>query len=143
MRVSHTPTDEPDSKPDPRYTPDMTRQVEPSPTSSQSRASSPRGIVDRVRTLVDRARRWLGGERSSATDDAPTFADSSMPPPDCPTVGKLPPREFPLSYPTRSYQSIDNDVDLLVHCDEETLTLVHPEDPQTRIESDTWVPIER
>jgi hypothetical protein len=64
-------------------------------------------------------------------------------PPDCPAVDGLPPRAFPLTYPTRSYRVIENDADLVADDDGETMTISHPDFPTAYIESDTWTEVER
>jgi hypothetical protein len=91
-----------------------------------------------------RALRWF---TESASEDgreaAVALADSAVSPPDCPAVEELPPRAFPLSYPTRSYRTVDNDVDLEADADAETLTISHPDRPSAYIESDTWIEVER
>lgn len=100
--------------------------------------------VHRAATACGRALGWL---TQSDDRDRPAetvaFADSAVSPPNCPPVDGLPPRAFPLAYPTRSYNVIENEADLVAEEGDETLTVAHPDVPTAYIESDTWTEVER
>lgn len=145
--MSHTPTDDPDPRREPPSTSESAPGTDASALDSPARAVRPRieralGRAGRsIRRAFGRVGRWFRSD--AGAEDGTSLADSAVPPPECPPVAGLTPRSFPLTYPTRSYRTVDNGIDLDSHCDEETFTLVDPDEPQAHIESDTWVPVER
>lgn len=107
-----------------------------------SRLPSPtapfRAAAAGIRTITSGLRRWV-----RRTDQQPAEQEEVADLPACAPVETLPARSLPLTYPTRSTATVDNDSDLVADCDGETLRLTHPEDPNAHIESDHWVEVER
>lgn len=77
------------------------------------------------------------------TTERQSFADDIVQPPRCPPVESLPPRAFPLTYPTRAYRIVENDSDLVAEVDERTLRMYHPDGSDAWLRSDTWTQLER
>jgi len=139
--VSLTPTD--DTEPTAASRPESTEGTGSPSVRSRIRSRLRRGALRTV-AACGRALRWL--TRSGSEDgheEAVALADSAVSPPDCSAIEEFPPRAFPLSYPTRSYRTVDNGVDLDADSGAETLTISHPDRPSAYIESDTWIEVER
>lgn len=69
------------------------------------------------------------------------FADDVVAPPKCPSVGELPRRSRPFTYPTRNHAE-SNPVDLVSVEAGDRLTVTHPDNPDAKITSDVWEPVE-
>lgn len=70
------------------------------------------------------------------------FADNVVAPPECPTVSDLPARTRPFTYPTRNHTE-NNTVDLIAVESDDQLTVRHPDNPDAKITSDSWAPVEQ
>lgn len=138
--MSLTPTDDPDSRGEPQR-PVVADETDRSQPSLRRRLSGVRArLSSALRRTLTRTAAWFAGGKSAET---PALADGDVEAPTCPPVDGLPARKYPLTYPTRASTRVDNDTDLVGTCDGETMRLEHPDAPETAIESDTWVPIER
>lgn len=74
---------------------------------------------------------------------AESFADQAVQPTRCPAVEDLPPRAFPIVYPTRSLRLVDNDADLTGSVEDGVFILSHPDGDDAWIKSDTWTELRR
>lgn len=139
MCVSLTPTDEPDSQARPR------RQQPESESRTTSARSHVFGGLSRVSERLSETLRSVTGWITGRTSEhrASELDDSAAVPEACPQIGSLPPRALPLTYPTRSYRRLQNLPDTVASCDGSTYRIVHPDEPDCYIESDTWTTVER
>jgi len=115
--------------------------------------SSP-SLVDRarhrLRSVVEslsvgrRCLEWFdtrGQDKPQSRVHTDGFADDVVAPPTCPSVDGLPERSRPFTYPTRNHAE-SNPVELVSVEAGDRLTVTHPDNPEAKITSDVWEPVE-
>lgn len=126
---------------------DEIRVREPSSLSRRQRLRAlavgfQRGLVRLGRKGLSAVRngvnRLLSPGRATPSE---SLADHTVDTFQCPEVGDLPPRAFPIVSPTRSFQLVEDDVDLTGSVEDDVLTVTHPDGDEAWIETDTWTRI--